>query len=84
MHDVRIALDEHQLLDLHGAVFADAAYVVAAQIDQHDVLGDFFFVRAQLGFNGAILLFIFSARTGSGDGAILHLAAMHAYQQFGG
>jgi hypothetical protein len=41
MHDVGITLDKLQALDLHGAVFADAAEVVAPKIDQHDVFGEF-------------------------------------------
>src|SRR6202044_1113160 len=39
MHDMRVTLDGHQLFDFDRAVFADAAYVIAAEIDEHDVLG---------------------------------------------
>ena len=48
MHHVRIALDEHQPLRLHRAVFADAAQVVAPQIDQHHVLGALLGIGQQL------------------------------------
>src|SRR5580698_10945490 len=39
MHDVGVAFDRHQFFDFDGAVFTDAAYVVASEIDEHDVLG---------------------------------------------
>ena len=38
MH-VRVALDRHQLVDFDRARHADAAEIVALEIDQHDVLG---------------------------------------------
>ena len=48
MHDVRVLLHVHQVADLHRAIFADAAQIVAAEIDQHDVLGALFLVVLQL------------------------------------
>src|SRR5207253_4810702 len=39
VEDVRVGLDLHFLVDLDGAVLADAAEVVAAEGDQHHVLG---------------------------------------------
>src|SRR5262249_43371755 len=39
VHHVREALDGHELLDLDAAVFADAAEIIAAEVDEHDVLG---------------------------------------------
>ena len=44
VHDVRVALDVHEICHLDGAVFADAADVVAAEVDEHDVLGAFLLV----------------------------------------
>ena len=38
----------HELIDVHGARFADAAEVVAFQVDQHDVLGALLRVGVQL------------------------------------
>ena len=57
MHHVRVALDEHQLFDAHRAVFRNAAQVVAAQIDQHDVLGAFLGIGGEFGFQALRLLF---------------------------
>ena len=47
MH-VRVGLDRHELVDLHGAGLADAAEIVALQVDQHHVLGALLRMRVQL------------------------------------
>ena len=39
VQDVRVGLDHHQLVDADRAVLADPAEVVAAEVDQHHVLG---------------------------------------------
>ena len=49
MHDVAVGLDLHQLVDRHAAVLADAAEVVAAEVDEHHVLGALLLVGQQLG-----------------------------------
>ena len=41
VHDVRVALGDHEIGEAHGVEFADAADVVAGEIDEHDVLGAF-------------------------------------------
>ncbi len=69
MHHVRIALDEHQPVDFHRTVFADAAQVVASQIDEHDVLGALFGIGEEFGFELTIFFFVASARARSGQGA---------------
>ncbi len=48
VHDVAVALDVAVVLDAHGARLADPAQVVAAEVDQHQVLGAFLLVRQQL------------------------------------
>ena len=48
MHDVRVALERHVLRHAHGAVVADAAEVVAAEVDEHHVLGALLLVALQL------------------------------------
>src|SRR5439155_6750353 len=37
VHDVTVALDDHEVFDLHAAIVANAAQIVSRQIDQHDV-----------------------------------------------
>ena len=38
MH-VGVGLDDHELIDPHGAGLAHATEIVALQVDEHDVLG---------------------------------------------
>jgi hypothetical protein len=49
VHDVAVALEGHQLVDLSGAELDHPAHVVAGQVDQHDVLGPLLGVLDQLG-----------------------------------
>ena len=49
MHHVAVALEREQLVDLLGAEHADAAHVVARQVDEHDVLGALLRILLQLG-----------------------------------
>ena len=49
VHDVGVALDEHQVLHLDGAEFADAADVVAAEVDEHECSARSF-SSARIGF----------------------------------
>ena len=44
MHDVGKPLDGMELLHLHGAEFADLAQIVPAQVHQHIVFRQLFFV----------------------------------------
>ena len=48
MHDVAVGLDLHQLVDHNRAVLAHAAEVVAAEVDEHHVLGALLLVGEQL------------------------------------
>src|ERR1700686_4425885 len=45
---VRIAFDDHQLLNLDRSVIRNPTEVVAAKVDQHRVFGNFLFVAAHL------------------------------------
>ena len=69
MHHVRVAFDHHIVGDLHAAGIGHAANVVAAQVHQHHVFGDFFRVGQQV-FGQCLVFFArFAARAGAGDGA---------------
>ena len=48
MDEVRVGLDGHERLDLDGAVLAHAAEVVAAEVDEHHVLGALLLVGEQV------------------------------------
>ena len=84
MHNVRVALDEHEAVDFDAAELAYAAYVVAAQVDQHHVFGALFLVVHH--FVGESLVFFLggSAGAGSGNGAVLNFAFVYANEKFGG
>ena len=84
VHHVAVAFDEHEVLDLDAAEFGDAADVVAAEVDQHDVLGDFLGVGAEIFFEGAVGGFVRAAGAGAGDGAVLDAALVYADEEFGG
>jgi len=82
VHDVGITLDDHLLGQLHRADFRDAAGVVAAQVDQHQVLGDFLGIGQQVCFQRQILLFGGAARAGAGDGPHGDQVVLDAHQHF--
>ena len=44
MHHVGVALDHHFFRDFHAAGFTDSAHIIAPQIDQHEVLGNLFWI----------------------------------------
>ena len=55
---MRVALERHELRHAHDAVVADAAEVVAAEVDEHDVLGAFLLVALQLLAEAHVLLVV--------------------------
>ena len=67
----------------HAAVFADAAQVVAAEIDEHDVLGALFLVALQLVGEALIFFLGASARPRAGDRMRHRMAAFDAHQHLG-
>ena len=56
VHDVREPLERHELRHPHRAELADAANVVAPEIDEHDVLGAFLLVALE--FLGEAQVFV--------------------------
>ena len=67
VHDVGVPLDDHQFVDVDTAVLTDAAQVVAAQIDEHGVFGQFLGVRKQLLDEGFVFGGALSPGAGPGD-----------------
>ena len=67
MHDVRVRLDRHEAVDVDRAVLADAAEVVAAEVDEHDVLGALLLVGEQLLGDPLVVLERRAARARAGD-----------------
>jgi hypothetical protein len=56
VHDVAVALEEELVGDLDGADLGDAADVVAAEVEQHQVLGALLRVGEQLGGERLVLV----------------------------
>ncbi len=69
MHDVAVALDRHDVGHFDAAVAGNAADVVAAQVDQHHVLGPFLGIGQQFFGQPAVFFFVGSAGTRAGQRA---------------
>ena len=83
MHDVRIPLDHHFVVQLHAAGFGHAADIVAAQVDEHQVLGDLLGVLQQVLLQRQIGLCSGAAWAGAGDGSHRNLAILDPDQNLG-
>ena len=73
---MRVALDHHFFADFDAAGFADAANVVAAKVDEHDVFGDFFGICQQFLFERFVFFrgfatFACAGKRAHGDGIAL-------------
>ena len=84
VHHVRVGLDAHQLADLDRPELAHAPEVVAAQVDEHHVLGALLLVAQQLVRDAQVLLGARRPRAGPGDRPHLGAAARHLHQRLRG
>ena len=82
MHDVAVAFDEELVGDRHAADLRDAADVVAAEIEQHQMLGAFLRIGEQFDFQRLVLVRRGAARARPGDRADRHLVAGDLDQDF--
>jgi len=64
---VRVDLDRHEAVDRDRAVLAHAPEVVAAEVDEHDVLGALLLVGEQLVGDARVVLDGRAARARAGD-----------------
>ena len=80
MHHVGVALHIHQVFHLYRAVLAHPAQIVAAQVNQHDVLGALFFIAAHLLFEALVFGLVAAARMRARDGTVFQLASGHPHQ----
>ena len=83
MHHVGVAFDAHEILHLHAPRRGHPAQVVAAQVDQHDVLRALFLVLQQVVGQRPVLLLRRAARPGAGDGAGFGQIAGEPHEHFG-
>ena len=82
MHHLAEALDRELIGHLNRGCPRDAADVVAAQIEQHQMLGAFLLIRQQFGFERLVLLERRAARPRAGEWANGHGALAHSHQDF--
>ena len=77
---MRETLEPHELRHAHGTEVADTADVVAAEVDQHHVLGALLLVALQLLRQPQILLVGLAAAAGAGNRMRLDARAFHTHQ----
>ena len=82
MHHVGVALHVHQPLDGDAARPAHPAQVVAREVDEHPVLGQFLDRRAQVSFGALVGEAVVAARSGSGERTDERPAAVQRQARF--
>ena len=82
MHDVAVTLDRVAFRDFHRTGLGHAAHVVAAQVEQHEMLGALLGVGQQARLVGAVFVRSRPARAGAGDRPDRHFAIANANQDF--
>ena len=75
-------MDHHVIGNFDRADLGNSTEVIAAQIDQHVMLGKFLFVGQQLVFERLVLLRRFAARTGAGHRESRQTAILQAHERF--
>ena len=84
VHDVGVALDEHEAIDFDATELADAAHVVAAEVNEHDVFGALLLVVHHFVGEALIFFFVCATGAGTGDGTVLDAIFVDADEEFGG
>ncbi len=82
MHDLAVALDEELVGDLDSADLGDAADIVAAEIEQHQMLGAFFRIGEEFGLKRLIVMRRGAARSCAGNWTDSDFAARSFDQDF--
>ena len=82
VHDVAVALDTEALRDLDRPGRCDPADVVAAEIEQHEMLRALLFVGEKVGGERLVLGLGLAAPAGAGDRPDRHHAVAHPDQDF--
>ncbi len=77
---MRVAFNHHVLGELYGTRLGDLPNIIAAQVNQHKVFGNFLGVLKELLGERGIFLRIATAFTRAGDRAHCHLALLQAHQ----
>ena len=75
------SFNHHEILT-YAAIFADAAEIVAREVDEHDVFGAFLGISQQIFLVLQILRVRVAARTRAGDGRIqLRISSQRTYRR---
>ena len=74
VHDVGVAFDDHEFVDVDGAELSCAADIVSGEVDEHDVLGAFFGVGEHFGGEGVVILGGGASPAGSCNGSDFDVA----------
>ncbi len=82
VHHVAVALDEETVGHLDRPDFRDAADVVTAKIEQHEMFGALLRIGQELGRERLVLARAFSPRPGACDRSDDNLALAHPHQDF--
>ena len=80
MHHIGITLDHHLLGEFDATGASHSTDVVTAQVDQHQVLGDFLGIGQQVLFQGQVSLLVGTTRAGAGNRAHGDQAIFQAHQ----
>ena len=82
VHDVAIAFDHELIGDRDGACLRNAADVVAAKVEQHQMFRALFGIGKQRFAKGLVFGFVGAAPRCASDGANSDFAVAHAHQNF--
>src|SRR5690606_7984098 len=82
MHHVRVTLHHHLVGERDRTGFGNTANIVASQVDQHQVLGDFLRVSQQLFLKSLVFLGRMATATGAGNRAYRHRTLLDASEDF--
>ncbi len=82
VHDVAVAFDGHDVVDLHAAQLGGAADVIAAQVHEHDVLGTFLGIGEEIFFEGFVFGIRRAATPRACEGAVGDDAVLDAAHDF--
>ena len=79
VHHVAVALHDHHIVHAHTAILGNSTHIIASEIDEHDMLGAFLFIRKKLGSKRVIFLRGLPPPARSGDRADINLPTNRAH-----
>ena len=82
MHHMAVAFDDELFRRAHRPDLGHAAHIIAPQIQQHQMLGQFLLIRDQIGLIGAVFLGGGAAFAGACNRTNCHLAIAQPHEDF--